>query len=94
MIEIKTFICIYDVVIFMSKPDESVNEYICVTNEECEVAKKHKDKIKNNGATHVRIIQSKNQPNKIYIWGPDQVSVNKASDYYETLKDKYLNKYK
>lgn len=81
-------------VILMSNPDESVNEYISVTNEECNIAEKYKDKIKNNGATFVHITKSKHKPNKIYIWGPNRKSVDRASDCYEKLKDKYLNEYK
>lgn len=73
----------------MANPDECVQEFSSLTEEELQVAEEFEDEIKDAGATYISIKRSEDSPNKMEIWGPTVESVEEATETYITFQKKH-----
>lgn len=73
----------------MTRPDECLEEYVHLTDEECNIAVENREDIKNKGASCIIISNNDSDmdPNRVRIWGPTEESVKKAAEYYDKLKN-------
>lgn len=69
----------------MANPDEGLVEFTSMTEEECRLAREHRDEIEDHGATEVHVHERGGHPNKIEIWAPTQEDAERAADYYTGL---------
>lgn len=75
----------------MSNPDECVQEFSSVTEQELQIAEDFESKIKDAGATYISIHRREDHPNKLEIWGPTVHAVEQATTKYISLQNKHLN---
>lgn len=73
----------------MSNPDEHVQEFSSVTEQELQIAENYETEIKNAGATHLSTHRCENHPNTLYIWGPTPTAVEQATTKYTQLQNKH-----